>query len=195
MPLKFVPDVSQLGSIELRPYMIEVAWDYCHLLLTSGHQRGNIERALAALAIEVVLKSFNSRVSANGGSLDERYAFDPSALPAGVRSRHDLRVLADAVRQDLRTYLFDHLDGKTLDENRDAFTKSRYYYERAAPSVTSGDALKLAVKLVCKVVYLYKQRGCTDPFIRHFDVDAVYFTHVERWFIVRTARGHPDLPP
>jgi hypothetical protein len=47
--------------------------------------------------------------------------------------------------------------------------------------------MKLAIKLVCKTLYLYKQRGCSDPFVTAFDVNAVFFTHVQRYAFVRGA--------
>lgn len=44
MDIKDVPDTSTVGPVDFRPFMIEVAWNYCQLVLGSTIQRGMIEQ-------------------------------------------------------------------------------------------------------------------------------------------------------
>lgn len=186
MNLEYVPDTHTVGVVEFRPHMLEVAWNYCQLVLRSGQQWGMIEQALASLSIEIVLKSFNAVVVGNVGELNETYQFQ---VPSGakVSNKHNLVALAGLLRSDLRQFLIEPLDEEVLEENQDAFSDSRYYYEASAPKSSSDSAMKLAVKLICKTLYLYKQRGCTDPFVAAFDINAVFFTYVQRYVFVRGA--------
>lgn len=184
MDLEYVPNTSMVGVVEFRPYMVEVAWNYCQLVLESTLQRGAIETTLAALAIEIVLKSYNAVVVANVGKLNETYQFQ---VPLGekILKKHNLVALADILRTDLRQFLIEPLDQEVLEKNQDAFSNLRYYYEMSAPKSSSYSVMKLAIKLICKTIYLYKQRGCSDPFVADFDVNAVFFTHVQRFAFVR----------
>lgn len=179
MHATFAPDMGAVGPIEFRPFMLEVAWDYCQTVLQSKHQRGLISQAIGALAIEIVLKSFNATVDGNKGELTETYKFNGSVLPPKANA-HNLKHLMEALRPDVRAYLLSSLQVKTILEHQDAFSKSRYIYEPSAPTSASGEPMKLAVELICKAVYLYKQRGCGDRFIAGFNVDAAYFHHVQQ---------------
>jgi hypothetical protein len=179
MGLKYVPNITAVGIVDFRPFMLEVAWNYCQLVLRSSLQRGMIEQTLAALAIEIVLKSFNSVVIDNAGELNETYQFQ---VPLGVKmsNKHNLVALAALLRPDVRQYLIEPLDEEALQDNQDAFSNSRYYYETSASKSSSDAAMRLAIKLICKTLFLYQQRGCSHPFVNAFDVNAVFFTHVQR---------------
>lgn len=174
-----------VGPVDFRPFTLEVAWDYCKTVLSSEHQQGMIMQTIGALAIEIVLKSFNANVSGNAGQLNETYEFNRIALPRGS-DPHSLKDLASILRSDIRSYLLDELDAETISENDLTFKISRYSYERSAPLWSSDSALKLAVSLIFKSIYLYKQRGCTDPFVLGFNIDAVYFRYVQRFIVVES---------
>lgn len=184
MNLEYVPNTTAVGPVDFRPYMLEVAWNYCQLVLESSLQRGMIEQTLAALAIEIVLKSYNSVVIDNAGELNETYQFQVSASSQKLFNKHDLVALATLLREDIRQYLIEPLDEEVLQEHRNAFSNSRYFYEPTAPKFSSDAAMKLAVKLICKTLFLYKQRGCGDPFVAAFDVNAVFFTYVQRYMFI-----------
>lgn len=186
MKLEYSPNTSAVGHVDCRPFMIEVAWNYCQLVLSSSLRRGLIEQTLAALAIEIVLKSYNSVVVGNAGQLTETYQFQ---VPSGVKvpNKHNLVALADLLRPDIRQYLIEPLDQEDLQENQDAFSNSRYYYEATAPQSSSDGAMRLAVKMICKTLLLYKQRGCRDRFVAAFDVNAVFFTYVQQVVFIRGA--------
>jgi hypothetical protein len=182
MELKYVPDTASVGLVDFRPFMVEVAWNYCQLAIDA--QRGMIGQTLAALAIEIVLKSYTAVVVENAGELNEAYQFQPPAGSPKPLNRHNLIALAALLRPDVRLYLFDRSDEEILQEHQDTFSDSRYFYEPTAPISSSGAPLKLAIKLICATLFLYKQRGCVDPFVVRFDVDDAYFKHVLRIVLV-----------
>lgn len=183
MKFEYIPNAAAVDSIDFRPYMIEVAWNYCQLVLTSKVRRGMIEQTLAALAIEIVLKSYNSVVCDHIGEINETYKFE---VPAGIKmsNKHDLVALSSLLRSDIYQYLIEPCDLINLEEHRNTFSNSRYFYEPSAPKSSTDSAMKLAVKLICKTIYLYKRKGCSDPFVNAFDVDDVFFTHVQKIFLI-----------
>ncbi|PWF23219.1 hypothetical protein [Corticimicrobacter populi] len=178
--------------------MIEVAWKYCRAGLADAERNGldMATQALGTLAIEIVLKSYNAVVTANHGTLDERYAFDRNALlqtvsadgtakssKASRKSRsidqHNLRHLVDALPAAIKAYLLNEVDDDNISKHQDAFKQCRYYYEQTVPANYDDTMIRLAVALICKTVYLYQQQGCTDPFILTFDVNGLYRRHVQ----------------
>ncbi|WP_374537965.1 hypothetical protein [Chitinimonas taiwanensis] len=192
----YAPDTSVVGPVDFRAPMVEVAWNYCQLVIGSSFQRGMIEQTLAALAIEITLKSYNAVAVGNIGKLNETYQFQlPQGFKLPPKDRHNLVALAGLLRADLRHYLIEPLDEDVLEANKDAFSDSRYSYEPDAPKSFSNSAMKLAIKLICKTVYLYKQRGCTDPFVSTFDVNAVFFTHVQRYGFAHSQVGWATCCP
>lgn len=192
MHLRFQPSIAELGRVEFRPYMLEVAWDYCQTVLQSAHRRGMVEQTIGALAVEVLLKSFNSAVCSNAGTVAETYKFDSSRMPART-DKHNLASLADILPPELRRYLLDAIDEQTITEHQSTFKTSRYHYEPDAPLSSSDAPIRLALSMLCKTVYLYKRLGCTDPFVVRFDVNAVYFKHVQP-FAIPGGCGVPNPP-
>lgn len=182
--MEFTPDTSQVEKIDFRPYMVECGFDYYMVAKKSPHQRMAIQCILSALAIEVILKSFNAEVAGNHGLLNETYKFDRSLLPKKSAS-HDLVVLADALSPSVRKYLFDKHDLQVIEENRSIFTSSRYVYEQTANTIHFDDIIKLAAKTLCNVIYLYKKQGCDDPFILHTNVNELYFGDVQQFFWIK----------
>lgn len=176
---QFCPDITKVEKPEFRPYMVECAYDYYMICITSPHQRMGIQNVMCALAIEVLLKSFNADVTSNQGRLDETYRFNKKGSLAPNANAHDLMVLYNSLPPEIQMYLFDKEDIDTLESNKDLFTSGRYTYEVNANQTHSDDLIKLAASLVCKIVYLYSKRGCQDPFIIHFDVNKLFFNHVQ----------------
>lgn len=186
MKCEYVPNIDAVDSIDFRPYMIEVAWNYCQLVLTSKIQRGMVEQTLAALAIEIVLKSYNSVACDHVGEINETYRFE---VPAGIKmsNKHDLVALSSLLRSDIYQYLIEPCDLIDLEEYRNAFSNSRYFYEPSAPKSSTDCAMKLAIKLICKTIFLYKRKGCNDPFVKAFDVNDVFFTYVQKYAFIPAA--------
>ncbi|WP_147173455.1 hypothetical protein [Pseudomonas sp. SJZ079] len=180
--VKFCPDISGITSIEFRPYMVESAYDYYMICTTSPHQRMGIQTVMCALAIEILLKSFHAKVTGNHGQLNETYEFSKKeALPKQANA-HDLIVLYHALPEKIKNFLLDSVDLEILATNKDLFTHGRYIYESSANKTHNNDIIKLAACLICKVVFLYKQLGCVDPFIIPFDIEKLYFSQVQLLF-------------
>jgi hypothetical protein len=142
-----------------------------------------IQEVMCALAIEILLKSFHAEVTGNHGKLNETYGFKKSETLSGKARAHDLKVLYDALPEKIKQYLFNSGDLNILESDKDLFTLSRYSYESGAKSSHSNGIIKLAACCICKVIFLYKQLGCTDPFIKHFDIDDLYFSDVQLVFL------------
>ncbi|WP_108944453.1 hypothetical protein [Shewanella halifaxensis] len=179
--MEFIPDISQVEKIDFRPYMVECGFDYYMVAAKSSHQRMEVQCVMSALAIEIILKSFNANAAGNQGQLNEIYKFDRSSLPK-KSDPHDLVLLADALSPSVSKYLFDEHDLEVIEENRTIFKSSRYVYEQTANTIHYDDIIKLAAKMLCKVIYLYKKQGCADPFIIHTNINELYFADVQQVF-------------
>jgi hypothetical protein len=184
--LQFKPDAASVPKVEFRPFMLETAYDYLATVLASTHERGFVQETFGVLAIEIILKSFVAKVSGNSGQLDERYEVDRSHLPGKPGDLHNLKYLAQVLNPAVRSYLLDSADEQVIEEHQDTFKNSRYTYERSAPSSSSGGPHRLAAKLVCKTIYLYRHQGCDDRFVKAFDIDKLYFSVVQQFAIART---------
>jgi len=180
--MSFEPNTANISKIDFKPYMLECAFDYYSMAVNSNHPRMGLQNVMCALSLEVLLKSFNASISGNNGRLDETYKFDKSALikqeilpdKANV---HDLGVLYESIPSDIKKYLFESFELDILKKNRKLFIESRYIYERSANSIHNDDLIKLTARVICKIVHLYKIQGCTDFFIKEFNIDKLYFSH------------------
>lgn len=180
--MKFSPDVSTLPKLDFRPYMVECAYDYYMVAKMSKHHRIGIQCVMSALALEISFKSFSVTVAGNHGRLNETYSFNRKNLPKRADS-HDLITLFESLPQPIADYLIEASELETLEQNRDLFKSSRYVYEPNANTVHRDDIIKLSAKVICKLVFLYKGQGCSDPFIERFDVDQLFFNDVQRYLI------------
>jgi hypothetical protein len=181
---KFSPSIVGISEVGFRPYMVESAYDYYKVSTTSPHQRMGIQNVMCALSIEIILKSFYSAVTSNHGKPNETYKFSRTdALPKKFKG-HDLFELYEALPGNIQNYLFSSEDLKTLKLNKDLFTNSRYAYELNANKSHNDGIIKLAASLICKMVFLYRELGCDDPFIKGFDIEGLYFSDVQRFVLV-----------
>lgn len=182
--LQYIPQISsELKTPEFRAFMVECASDYIDLVQYS--HKGNISLSLSCLALEILLKSFNAKVAGNEGKINETY--EPNEIVRSLKGKkgHDLIELMEILDDDYKNYLFSKDDISILTEHRDFFVGARYGYENNAPKAYTDAIVKLAGETLCKVVYLYKLRGSTDPFILGFDVNEFYFTRIQRVLFVK----------
>lgn len=180
--LRFCPSIIDIENVNFRPYMVENAYDYYIISTTSPHHRMEIQTVMCALSIEIILKSFHTTVTSNHGKLNETYEFNKKiALPKNSNA-HDLVVLYEALPVNIQRYLFDVFDVEVLVTNKDLFTRSRYAYEQSANPIHDDEIVKLAACLICKMVFLYREFGCNDPFIELFDIETLYFSRVPSFF-------------
>lgn len=137
-----------------------------------------IQTVMCALAIEILLKSFNAVVTSNHDRLDETYKFDKKNSLANDSNAHDLMILYESLPLNIQNYLFDSIDIQILKSNKDLFLSSRYAYEANANNIHHDDLIKLTACLICKMVYLYSKHGSDEPFITQLDIDGLYFSQV-----------------
>lgn len=180
---KFKPEIALLPIIEFHPFMVETAYDYLKTVTTSKHERGFIRETLGALAIEIILKSYIAKVNGNFQQLDERYEINWIKRPS---DSHNLKCLAENLPPIIKSYLLDKEDEEVIESHQDAFKNSRYCYERKAKNFYSDAPIRLAAKLICKTIYLYREQGCNDPFIKSFDVNKLYFSIVQNFLLIKS---------
>ncbi|EGR0395058.1 hypothetical protein FHO69_22420 [Vibrio vulnificus] len=181
--VRFCPSIAGIDSVDFRPWMLENAYDYYTICTESPHQRMGIQTVMCALSIEIILKSFHTTVSSNRGKLNETYEFNKKkALPKNSNA-HDLLVLYDALPMNIQRYLFDTVDVEVITANKDLFTQSRYAYEQNANTIHNDDIIKLAACLICKIVFLYRELGCNDFFIKQFDIEKLFLSRVQPIFM------------
>ncbi len=178
--MKLKIDTQSLPKVDFRPYMIECAYDYYMVAKTASHQRMGLQSVLSVLSIEILFKSFNALAVDNIGQPNETYIFDRKSLPKKSDS-HDLITLYHSLPDDIAKFLVSENELETLHKYRAYFKSSRYIYEPSANKSYRDDIIKLAAKLLCYVVFLYKQQGCKDSFIQYFDVDELYFNDVQKF--------------
>ena len=178
--LKFLPPLNEnMKTPEFRAYMVETAWDYYVIAHKGTYRRGYIETSLSCLSLEILLKSFNADIAKNKGQINEMYRPNDKVRKLGKKS-HDLMELYGLLDREYQTYLFNESDLSTLARHSNFFSSTRYGYEPDVPSVFHDSISKLAAASICKVIYLYKVRGCNDPFIVNFNLDEVYFSDVQK---------------
>ncbi len=152
-------DIHHVPQFRFCPYPVEVADNY--LEAAAGARNGQVRLVLSALSVEILLKSFLVSPKVNVGEMYEEYE--------GERG-HDLRNLFDRLPEELRKYLLQdnpraQLNLKILTRERDVFVQQRYYYEAGARQTYNDLLFSLASKMIERVVWLYWNRGCEDPYI------------------------------
>jgi hypothetical protein len=177
---QYRPEIpSDISIIDFRAYMIESAYKYYMTAIKSSYDDLATKSVICALAIEIILKSYNSETTNNEGRIDENYSFKkPKKL---VTDAHDLLQLANIIPLPIQRYLFSESELEILKDNKDLFKSSRYLYEDQAKNYYSDDIIDLSCELICKTILLYKSLGCTDIFITYTDVDDIYFSHKRRF--------------
>lgn len=176
-------NAGNIEKIEFRAPMIECAFDYYMVATRSSHDKIAIKCVMSALALEMILKSFNSDVVGNHGQLNETYKFKRYVLPDKANA-HDLMILVNALPEYIRDYLFDENDLLVIEENRVTFMVDRYGYEKDAREIYFDDITKLTAKILCKVIYLYRIQGCRDPWVCHWvNIDELFFSDVQKFFM------------
>ncbi|WP_368210430.1 hypothetical protein [Aeromonas sp. R4-2] len=179
----FCPSIAGIDSVDFRPWMLENAYDYYTICTESPHQRMEIQRTMCALSIEIILKSFHATVTSNHGKLNETYEFNKKRSLPKNSNAHDLLVLYDALPMNVQRYLFDTFGVEVITTNKDLFTQSRYAYEQSANTIHNDDIIKLTAFLICKTVFLYRELGCNDPFIKRFDIEKLFLSRVQPIFM------------
>lgn len=148
-------------------YMVETAHGYLKAAESLWNQNFSVSVVNAALSVEIILKSFNAKVAANAGLLNEKYKFNDSVLPKSA-NKHDLIALFNALPADVKRQFESNYTIDILEAYRYTFVKDRYMYEPNARGGATGALLGVADTFIKKTVALYKQRGCPDRWIQDY---------------------------
>ncbi|MGH8438583.1 MAG: hypothetical protein ACRERW_05930 [Pseudomonas sp.] len=168
----------------LSPWMIESAYRYLtaakHLLRVDNMM--GIAQVNAALGLEILLKSFNSKPSGDIGQVYETQKLNFRPIVKAHKQlkamgkiqpecrktdRHDLLTLFYAIPEDLRRRVGLDLYEQDIEQYRDVFTKSRYRYERKTKRSTSDILVRVLDEVIGKTIEWYCEQGCEDAYIRH----------------------------
>lgn len=144
----------------MAPWAVETAYHYYLTATNTWQQNGIVSMTNAALAVEILLKSFRLEPTKNIGATNERYEWRRFKGDG-----HDLLRLYDDLPASIKRDFVASVDRGILSKYRNFFKDSRYGYKTQA-DVTHTQALhKIAEVLILKTVKIYRERGCTDVFI------------------------------
>ena len=156
---------SKTNDWEMAPWAVETAHKYYLAAVQTYRICGGVSMTNAALAIEIILKSYLLKPWSNIGRLDQRYE-RPNVSGDG----HDLSNLLDmlpiAIQRRLVPSAFDR---EMICKYRHYFKESRYAYEKDARSGYSGTLHSIVEHMIRETVKIYRERACKDPWILAFE--------------------------
>jgi hypothetical protein len=146
--------------------MIAASYDYITgaKLLWANHKPAPAF-VVAAIGLEILLKSFLAEVDGPPGGIGEQYLFDKRAH--GIKGHgHNLLELFNAAPPDVISRLqFGEYRSWIEDYFQEPFVRARYPYEKGASASYSSVLIEIAEEMLDKVVRAYKAQGCDDPWI------------------------------
>ncbi|WP_432468130.1 hypothetical protein [Agarivorans sp. Z349TD_8] len=158
---------AELEKLEPREQMLEIAFDF-HTMCTDSRRNHLycVHSVVSGLALEIILKSFNSVETEVQSEYITKYAYKRSNKPI---ENHDLVSLLDNVPLNIKAHLFSERDTEIIETYRDVFFNDRYLYERTARDVFDNSFIKLVGRTIYKMICMYKVQGSVDPFITYID--------------------------
>lgn len=167
---------TELEKLKPREQMLEVAFDF-HAMCTNSRRINLycVHSVVSGLALEIILKSFNSVETEVQSEYISKYGYKRSKKP---RKNHDLVSLLDNVPLNVKAHLFSEQDIEIIERYRDVFFNDRYRYERTARRVFDNSFVKLVGRTIFKMICLYKEQGSVDLFIT--DIDDELLEHYRR---------------
>lgn len=144
------------------PYMLESASDYLRaskLLWTQPNLCG-VATINAAIAIEIILKSFIAQPSENNrkGTVGEQYEIKGKRL-------HKLTDLANAIDPQLYMLLGFNKHDYWFAKYDNLFIQQRYPYEPSANGGYTGIPISIGIEMFRATITWYKQTGNKDPWV------------------------------
>lgn len=185
MDILFTWNTSKIDIIEFRPYMVETAYDYYMTAKESTHKRRVIQNVMSSLVLEILIRTFSTKIL---GKNDGQYRYIKDQNKKDV---HDLMMLYSGLHPSIQEYLFSSDDLEILTIHKDTFKNSRYFYEELQTnnrntnklinrSPYSDDIDKLAAKIICKIIHLYRTKDCSDSFINFFNISDFHLKYVRK---------------
>lgn len=161
-------------KINHRPWMLEEAHRYCLAaeVLSENIALGRQAQINAALALEILMKSFVAQVVSHKGEYYEQYKSEhchnlvklAGRLPEAVKRRFGLSINEGEPKTSSR---------RTLERYADTFINDRYIYEACKEGTSprpgySPRLIELARTLIDETIKIYKETGCNDPWINSY---------------------------
>ncbi len=151
----------------LAPHMIETSYLYLKASELMWSHSISISIANAALALEILLKSFNCKVVSNNGLTNEKYQFNAKALNK-KENAHDLVYLFNALPTSIKHKFSSDFSLILIEKYRHTFIESRYIYEKNAITGGTTALMDMTTRLLKKTISIYLERGCTDQWIKNY---------------------------
>ncbi|MEH6628395.1 MAG: hypothetical protein V7739_18295 [Motiliproteus sp.] len=145
------------------PYMLETASDYLRAakLLWGQPNLGGVAMINAAIAIEIILKSFIAEPTDNKrkGTVGEQYELKGKRL-------HLLTDLAKQVDPVIYRELGFHNHEYWFEKYDNLFVQARYPYEPTARSGYTEIPIKTGIEMFRSTIEWYKKTGNVDPWVK-----------------------------
>ncbi|WP_417438944.1 DUF429 domain-containing protein [Idiomarina sp.] len=154
---------AQSDEWEMAEWAVETAHKYYLAAVRTWDICGGVSMTNAALAVEIILKSYLLTPSRNLGGLNQRYS-----RPNVSGDSHNLSNLLDMLPAEIQRKLVSPFEREMLYKYRDYFKVGRYAYETNAPPNYSQTLHSIAESMIRKTVKIYLERGSEDPWIVNF---------------------------
>lgn len=149
-------------SWNMAPYMVETAFHYSRAARSLWGIESGISLVNAAISIEILLKSYNSKITGNVSAVNQKYHFNTNCLN---ENRHNLVHLFNALPSDAREKLEEPYMLELLIKYQNTFVSERYVYELNTRGGGSSSLIDISEDLVRKTVAIYKELGCDDSWV------------------------------
>lgn len=161
----YLDNSIQTEDWNMAAWAVEMAHKYYLAAVHTWHIDGLVSMTNAALAIEILLKSYRLKPTKNIGAINERYSWEKSKGDG-----HDLSKLFDELPASIQDKLATSFEREMLYKYRNFFKESRYGYETNAASGHNQTLQKIAGAMILKTVKIYRIRNNPDLFIQNFQI-------------------------
>lgn len=161
----YLDNSIQTEDWNMAAWAVEMAHKYYLAAAHTWHIDGLVSMTNAALAIEILLKSYRLKPTKNIGAINERYSWEKSKGDG-----HDLSKLFDELPASIQDKLATSFEREMLYKYRNFFKESRYGYETNAASGHNQTLQKIAGAMILKTVKIYRIRNNPDLFIQNFQI-------------------------
>lgn len=145
------------------PYMLEIASDYLRAakLLLGQPNLGGVAMINAAIAIEIILKSFTAKPTENKrkDTVAEQYEISGKKL-------HLLTDLAKQIDPVIYRELGFHNHECLLKKYDSLFVQARYPYEPTARTDYTEIPIQIGIEMFRATIEWYKRTNNNDPWVR-----------------------------
>ncbi|WP_240222673.1 hypothetical protein [Rheinheimera hassiensis] len=145
------------------PYMLESASEYLRAAAVLWGQPNlcGVAMVNAAIAIEIILKSFTAEPADNlrKGTVGEQY---------NGKRQHLLTKIAKEIDPEIYRELGFHNHDYWFKQYDDLFVKARYPYEPDARGGLTEIPIKVGIEMFRATIEWYKKTGNPDQWVKHY---------------------------